>query len=110
MTQETNAAYLELHTQFTEKNSQSFVSNDLGYCCCCMPLLDATSFENGYPTTEEFLQLQKKVCNSCKTCISHTISPGTTKLSEIVLKVHFAQPLKTCSLLTTECTNSSLVG
>jgi hypothetical protein len=45
MIQETNAAHLELHTYTSQqKNTQSFVSNDLGDCCCCVPPLDAISF------------------------------------------------------------------
>jgi hypothetical protein len=55
MIQKTNAAYEELHTYTSrQKNFQSFVSNDQGDCCCTPPL-DATSFENGYPTTEELV-------------------------------------------------------
>jgi hypothetical protein len=46
--------------------------------------LDATSFENGYPTTEELVcsaVSEERVCSSCATCISHTISHGTTQPS-----------------------------
>jgi hypothetical protein len=51
MTLKTNAVFLELHTHAGRwKNSQSFVSNDPGGCCCCVPLLHATSYENGYTT------------------------------------------------------------
>jgi hypothetical protein len=63
MIQKTNAAYLEIHTYTSQdENTQSFVSNDPGDCCCCAPPLDATSFENGYPTAEELcvVQLAKK--------------------------------------------------
>jgi hypothetical protein len=36
--QKTNAAYLELLTYtIPSKNSQSFVSNDPGDCCCAPP-------------------------------------------------------------------------
>jgi hypothetical protein len=78
MIQKTNAAHLELHSYTSlQKNIQSFVSNDTGDCCCCAPQLDATSFENGYTTTEELVcsaVSEDRVCNSCATCISHTIS------------------------------------
>jgi hypothetical protein len=80
MIQKTNAAYLELRTYTT----QSFVSNDPGDCCCCAPPLDASSFENGCPTTEELVCSAVSdgiFCNSCATCISHTISHGTTQPS-----------------------------
>jgi hypothetical protein len=63
------------------KNTRSFVSNDPGDCCCCAPPLVATSFENGYPTTEELVcsaVSEEIVRNSCATCISHTILHGTT--------------------------------
>jgi hypothetical protein len=40
--------------QSIKKNTQSFVPNDPGDCCC-EPPLDATSFENGYPITEELV-------------------------------------------------------
>jgi hypothetical protein len=42
-----------------------------------MPPLDATSFENGYPTTEELVCSaisEERICNSCAMFISHTIS------------------------------------
>jgi hypothetical protein len=57
MTQKTNETYLELYTHTSRKeNTQSFVSNDLvGCCCCCVSPLDATNFENGYPTTEKLV-------------------------------------------------------
>jgi len=42
--------------QSIEKLSQ-FCFKWPGDCCCCAPLLDATSFENGYPTC--VLQLGK---------------------------------------------------
>jgi hypothetical protein len=48
-----------------------------------MPLLDATSFENAYPQYRCWCVLQlanKEPVNSCATCISHTISHGTTQL------------------------------
>jgi hypothetical protein len=47
-----------------------------------MPRLDDTSFENGYPTTVECSTVsEKRFCNGCATCISHTISHGTTQPS-----------------------------
>jgi hypothetical protein len=52
--------------------------------CCCAPPLYATSFENGHPTTEELVcsaVSEEGVCNSCATCISHTISHETTRPS-----------------------------
>jgi hypothetical protein len=55
------------------------VSNDVDDCCCCMPQLDATSFENGYSAPEELVCSavgEERVRNSCATCISHTISLG----------------------------------
>jgi hypothetical protein len=56
MIQKANAAYLELHTYTSrQKNTRSFVSNDPGDCCCWAPAPDATSFENGYPTTEKLV-------------------------------------------------------
>jgi hypothetical protein len=56
MIQKTNVAYLELHTYNSQqKKTQNFVSKDPGDCCCCTPVLEATSFENGYPTTEELV-------------------------------------------------------
>jgi hypothetical protein len=49
--------------------------------------LDATSFDNGYPTTEKVVcstVREERVYNSCAACISHTISRGTTQQS-----IHF---------------------
>jgi hypothetical protein len=66
------------------ENTQSFVSYYPGDCCCCAPPLDATSFENGYATTEELVcsaVSEERVCFGCATCISHTISHGTTEPS-----------------------------
>jgi hypothetical protein len=67
--QEMNAVYLEIHTHTSQqKNYQSSALNDLDECCCCAPLLDVTSFLNGYPTTEELLCSavgEERVCNSC---------------------------------------------
>jgi hypothetical protein len=86
MVQKTNEVYLELHS-----NTQSFVSNDTGDCCCCAPPLDATSFENGYPTTEELVcsaVSEERVCNSCATCISHTISHEATQPNIHLCLVH----------------------
>jgi hypothetical protein len=77
MKRKTNAAYLELHTHTSRyENSQRFVSNDPGDCCCA-PHLDATSFENGSPTTEELacsVVSEGRVCNISATCISNSIS------------------------------------
>jgi hypothetical protein len=85
MIQKTNAVYSELHTRTSRyKSTQRFVSNDPGDFCSCAPPLDATSFENGYPTTEELVcsaVSEERVCNSCATWISHTISHGTTQPS-----------------------------
>jgi hypothetical protein len=53
-----------------------FVSVYPGDDCCCAPSLDATSFENGYPTTEELVCFEvneERVCNSFAMCILHTI-------------------------------------
>jgi hypothetical protein len=112
--QKTSVAYLELHTHTSQqKNSQPFVSNDPGDYCCFALRLKATSFENGNPITEELVcsaVSKERVCNSCATSISYTISHGTTQLSEIVCKMHIAQLLQTLYLLTTEHTNSSVVG
>lgn len=58
MMQETNAAYLELHTHTSQqKNSQRSVSNYPSDCYCyrCAPLIDAASFENGYTTTKQLV-------------------------------------------------------
>jgi hypothetical protein len=70
-------AYIELHTHTSwQKNSQEFSFKWTAYDCSCAPLLDATSSENGYPTTEELLcstVSEERVCNSCATCISHTL-------------------------------------
>jgi hypothetical protein len=64
-------AYLELHAHTSQqKNSKSFVSNDPDDCYLyySMPLLDATSFKNGYPTTEEL------VCSAVsKEIVCHSI-------------------------------------
>jgi hypothetical protein len=83
MIQKTNAAYLELHTYTSrQKNTQTFVSNGPGDCCA--PPLDVTSFQNGYPTTKELVcsaVSEERVCDSCATCISHTIPHGTTQQS-----------------------------
>jgi hypothetical protein len=49
-------------------NTQNFVSNDPADCCCSTPLLDATSFKNGYPTTEELVQLVKKESTTAVQC------------------------------------------
>jgi hypothetical protein len=49
------------------------------------PVLDATSSENGYLTTGELVcsaVSKERVRNSCATRILHTISHGTTKVSE----------------------------
>jgi hypothetical protein len=85
MIQKTNSAYLETHTHTNRLDSpQRFVSNVLGDCCCCVPMLDATSFWNGCPTTEEFVcsvVSKERVCNSCALCISCTISHGTNQSS-----------------------------
>jgi hypothetical protein len=88
-------AGLELHTYTSRyKNTQSFVSNDTGDCYCAPPL-DATSFGNGYPTTEELVcsaVSEERVCNSCATCISHTISHGTTQSSIHLRLVQGSEP------------------
>jgi hypothetical protein len=80
--QKTNAAYLELHIYNSRlKTAKSFVQNDPGDCCCCAPSLDATSFESGYSTTEELVCSsirEEGAYYSCATCISHTVSDGTT--------------------------------
>jgi hypothetical protein len=92
--QKTNAMFLKLHTYTSRyKNTQSFVLNDPGDCCCCVPPLNATSFENGYSTTEELVYSavsEERVCNSCETCISHTISHGTTQPS---IHLHLVQEI-----------------
>jgi hypothetical protein len=57
-----------------------FCLNDLGYCCSAPPL-DATSFDSGYPTTEELVYSafsEEHVCKNSATCISHTILRGET--------------------------------
>jgi hypothetical protein len=89
MIQKTYAAYVEPHTHTHThtlthththshtnkqtnkqtswwKNSRSFVSNHPGDCCC-QPPLDVTRTVN-----------EDRDCNSCATCIWHTISHGTT--------------------------------
>jgi hypothetical protein len=78
MIQKTTVAYSDLHT-----HARKFVSNDLVDCCCCAPLLEDTSFENGYSTTEEVgcSAFSQGVCNSCVMCISHTTSHGTIEPS-----------------------------
>jgi hypothetical protein len=56
MIQNTNKACLETHTHTSrQENTQNFVLNDLGDCCCCASPLDAISFKNGYSTTEELV-------------------------------------------------------
>jgi hypothetical protein len=73
----------QLH-QSIEKHSKRFVSNDPGDSYCCALPLAATSFENGYPTTEELVCCavsEERDSNRCATCISHTISNGTTQPS-----------------------------
>jgi hypothetical protein len=87
--QKRNAAYLEIHTHTSrQKNSQSFVSNGQGgFRCCALPLY-ATTFENGYHTTDELVYSavsKERACNSCATCISQTISHGTTQPNNISL-------------------------
>jgi hypothetical protein len=79
----TNAACLELHTHTpmpVKRKTLRFVSNDPGDCfCCCMPLLDATNFENGYSTTEELVCSavgKERVFNSCA-----IVSHGSTQPS-----------------------------
>jgi hypothetical protein len=53
MIQKTNETYLELYIHTSrKKNTQSFVSNDL---VVVVSPLDATNFENGYPTTEKLV-------------------------------------------------------
>jgi hypothetical protein len=37
-----------------DRKTLSLVSNDPGDCCCASSL-DATTFEDGYPTTEELM-------------------------------------------------------
>jgi hypothetical protein len=79
--------YFQLHTRRRENlksHSESFVVNDPGDCCFCVTLLEATSSENGNPTTEYLvcsLVSKEGVCNSSATCISHTISNVTTQPS-----------------------------
>jgi hypothetical protein len=98
MIQKTNAAYLELHNYTSrEKNTQSFVSDDTGDCCCCELPLDATSFESGYHTTEEMVCSafsDERVCNSSATCISHTISHGATQPS---VHLRLVQEIRACA-------------
>jgi hypothetical protein len=77
-------AYNFTPTPVDRRTLKSSVSNDPGDCCCCASPLDATSLENGYPTTEELVcsaVSEERVCNSCATCISHTISHGPTQPS-----------------------------
>jgi hypothetical protein len=85
-------AYIELHTHTSwQKNSQSLVSNDL-HDCSCAPVLDATSSENGYLTTEELLcstVSEERVCNS-SACISHTVLYGPTQPS---VDLHLVQEI-----------------
>jgi hypothetical protein len=71
--------------QSLEKLSKYCLKNDLGDCCSCAPLLDATSFENGYLITEELVcsaVSEERFYNSCATYISHTFSHGTTQTSD----------------------------
>jgi hypothetical protein len=89
MIQKTNVVYT--HTTW-QKYSRSFVSNDPGECCCA-PLLDATTFEIGYPTTEKLVYSavsKERVRNSCVMCTLHTISQGTTQPCATVSKIHVA--------------------
>jgi hypothetical protein len=52
----TNATFLELHTHTSrQKNSQSFVSNDPGDCCCALPLDAYWHLENNCPTIQELV-------------------------------------------------------
>jgi hypothetical protein len=51
----TNAVYLKLHTHTPIDRKNIVVSDDLGDSCCCVPLLDDSSFENGYFTTEDLV-------------------------------------------------------
>jgi hypothetical protein len=92
MIQKTNEAYSELHSHTSqEKNSHSFVSNNLDECWCCALLLDAITSENGYLTIEDLVCLtvrEERFCNSCATCILHTISHGTIQLSETVCDIY----------------------
>jgi hypothetical protein len=66
--------------------------------CCCAPPLDASSFENGYSTTEKLVYsaVSKELLGWEVTC-------------EVVCEMHVSQLLQTLSLLTAEHTNSSVV-
>jgi hypothetical protein len=66
-----------------DRKTLSLVSNDPGDCCCASSL-DATTFEDGYPTTEELMCSAvsgQRVYNSYATCISQTISHESTQPS-----------------------------
>lgn len=67
---------------FDIKPQKSFVSSDQDEIRCCVPPLDATSFEKVYSTIEKLVcsaVSEEKICNSCATCMSHTLSHGTTE-------------------------------
>jgi hypothetical protein len=73
-------------------------------CLCKMPLALKTQELVCSAVSEG------RVCNSCATCISHTVSLGWEVPCEIVCEMHIAQLLQTLSLLTAEHTNSSVMG
>jgi hypothetical protein len=110
MIQKSSALYLDLYT-FTSrvKNSQSFLSYHSGVCCCWAPLLDATSLQNAYPTTDELVcsaVSEEGVCDSCATFLSPITWHGTTQPSINVCqiqgihsqKVHLQRPMSWSTL------------
>jgi hypothetical protein len=78
--------YLELLSTPVDKKIQSLFQMTL-LIVACTSLLDANSFENGYPTTKELVcsaVSEERVCNTYAMCISHTISHGTTQPSSFL--------------------------
>jgi len=65
----------------TSTDTGSLVSNNQGHHYCSLMPLDATNFENGYPTAHVSFSAtfgKETVNDSCDTCFSHTISNANT--------------------------------